>query len=418
MRQPPQVEPLRLASGSTLIVVPDPTVPATAIAVSFRIGWAEQRRQVGIASLLARMLGSDSVVRTPELLQRDVEGFGALGIQYDGSALTTWTVCAPTEAALVESAQTLLLNVVAQPRFSDQIFERARQEQRRALLLAEEGLLTQLIFSLRARAYGTEVSPFGDEASLARLTTGQVESFYRHFCSPERATIAVVGKTDVATARRWVETSLNAGDWERRAAGTKEVLSSPDPIPAGLRDRSLPRTLPGTAAVGLGYLFSGLADAGVRADWPALLVVDALLGQGKACRLFKVRDELALGYEVRTQVVPGRDGVLWAVYLLGHENPEAMKTALLQTLGQVAQGTKPFTDPELARAKTLLIHQHHQQRQLVLSRARALAWSESIGLGASFELEFEKRIESVKRSEIERVARTLLSGNPAVVRTR
>ena len=187
MRQPPLVEPIRLASGSTLIVVPDPHVPATAIAVSFRIGWPEQRRQIGIASLLARMLGSDSVVRTPELLQRDVDSFGALGIQYEGSALTIWTVCPPTEAALAESAQTLLLNVVAQPRFSDQVCERARAEQRRTLLLAGDGLLPSLLLSLRARAFGTEVSPFGDEASLARLTTEQVESFYRHFCSPERA---------------------------------------------------------------------------------------------------------------------------------------------------------------------------------------------------------------------------------------
>lgn len=418
MRQSTLVEPLRLASGSTLIVVPDSTVSATAIAVSFRISWTEQRRQAGIASLLARMLGSDSVVRTPELLQRDVESFGALGIHYDGSTLTIWTVCQPTEAALAESAQTLLLNVVAQPRFSDQICERARAEQFRALQLSQEGLVAQLLLMLRARAFGTEMSPFGDEASLARLTTEQVESFYRHFCSPERATIAVVGKTDTATARRWVETSLNAGDWERRATGSKESIASPDPIPAGLRDRYLSAALPGTAAVGLGYLAPGLAEAGARSDWAAFLVVDALLGQGKACRLFKLRDEQALGYEIRTQIVPGREGVLWVAYLLGHENPEAMKAALLQALGQVAKGTKPFTDPELARAKTLLINQHHQQRQLVLSRARALAWSESIGLSASFELEFSKRVEEVKRADIERVARTLLSGNPAVVRTR
>ena len=100
--------------------------------MSFRIAWTEQRRQAGVASLLARMLGSDSVVRTPELLQRDVDGFGSLGIQYDGSTLTTWTICPPKEAALAESAQTLLLNVVAQPRFSDEICERARAEQQLA----------------------------------------------------------------------------------------------------------------------------------------------------------------------------------------------------------------------------------------------------------------------------------------------
>lgn len=418
MRQTTVIEPVRLASGTTLVVVPDPAATATAISVSFRIGWAEQWRQVGIASLLARMLGADSVVRTPELLQRDVDGFGALGIQYDGSTLTTWSVCAPTEAALAEAAQTLLLNVVAQPRFSDEIAERARAEQRRTYALTEESLLTQLLLALRARAFGTEANPLGEPAALAKYTTEQVQAFYRHYCSPDRAAIAVVGKTDLATARRWVETSLNAGDWERREAGAKEQLVRPEAIPAGLRDRYLTRTLPGVSAVGVGFLTPGLVDASAQADWATLLVVDALLGQGKGCRLFKVRDEQALGYEVRTQLLPGRDGGLWAAYLLGDQDPQTMRDALLKTLSEVATGAKPFTDAEVARAKALLGAQRNQQRQLVLSRARALAWAESIGLGATFELEFERRIDAVKRADVERVARALLSTNPAVVRSR
>ena len=228
----------------------------------------------------------------------------------------------------------------------------------------------------------------------------------------------MVGKTSQATARRWVETSLNAGDWERREAGVKETLVRPQAIPAGMRDRILPRTLPDISAVGVGYLAPGLADAAARADWATLLVVDALLGQGKACRLFKVRDAQALGYEVRSQLVPGRDGVLWAAYLLGDQDPQAMKAALLDTLSAVARGAKPFTDTELVRAKNLLIAQRSQQRQLVLPRARALAWAETIGLGAAFELEFERRIDAVKRGDVERVAQALLSTNPAVVRSR
>ena len=93
-----------------------------------------------------------------------------------------------------------------------------------------------------------------------------------------------------------------------------------------------------------------------------------------------------------------------------------MKQALLKTLAEAVQ--KPILEIEIARAKALLLAQRNQQRQLVLTRARTLVWAESSGLGAAFELEFTRRIEAVKRSEVERVARTLLSGNPVIVRTR
>ena len=413
MRQNP-IEPLRLPSGTTLVLVPDPSAPATAIAASVRLGGIEQRRQGGAGPLLARMLGGDSQGRTPELLQRDVDGFGALGTLYDGNQLLAWSVCPPTEAALVQSAQTLLLNTLAQPRFTEETLVQARTDQLRALALQEEELLPRLLRTLRTRAFGSDFSIQGDPASLQRLTVGDIKSFYAHFCTPERTTIAVVGKFAPEVARRWVETSLSVGDWNQRPAGVKELLPTIDPVPPGLRDRMI-SSLPGISAAGVGFLFPGLSKAEARADWPALLVLDAVLGQGKACRLFRLRDDNALGYEVRSVLLPGRDATLWASYILGNQSSLAMRDGLLKTLSQLRQA--PPTDGELTRAKTLLLAQRSQQRQLVLPRARALITAETSGLGAAMELEFTKRIEAVKRSDVERVAQTLFGSNPVVVRT-
>ena len=410
------MEPIRLPGGTTLVVIPDSTAPATAIAVSVRIAGVELRRQPGVAALLARMLGGDSQGRTPELLQRDVEGLGALGTGYDGNQLTVWSVCPPTEEALVQSCQTLLLNSLAQPRFTNEALEVARTDQLRALALYEEELVPRLVLALRARALGTEFSVQGDETSLKRLSVADVRGVFTRYCTPERTTVAVVGKVEPEVARRWVETNLSAGDWNQRPAGAKEQLPATAPIPPGLRDRVLTGTPPGIAALGVAYLYPGLSQPEARADWAALRVLDAILGAGKACRLFRLRDEQSLGYEVRSQLLPARDALLWVAYVLGKQDPAAMKTGLLTTLADSTR--QPFTDAELLRAKNLLLTQHTQQRQLVLSRARALAWAETCGLGAASELELARRIEAVKRTDVERVAKTLLSGNPAIIRTR
>ena len=409
------IEPIRLPSGTTLVIVPDSSAPATAIVASVRIGGVEQRRQAGIAALLARMLGGDSQGRTPELLQRDVEGFGVLGTQYDGNHLALWSVCPPTEAALVQSAQALLLNTLAQPRFTEGALEQARTDQLRAVTLWGEDLVPRLLRDLQARALGTELAVQGDSESLRRVSIADVQSFYGRYCTPERTTIAVVGKFEADVARRWVETSLNIGDWSQRSISTKELLPTTEPVPPGLRDRFVP-SLRGVSALAAGYLFPGLSQPSARADWAALLVLDAVLGLGKACRLFRLRDDQALAYEVRSQLLPARDATLWSAYLLGNQDPALMKQALLKTLAEAA--LKPILEIEIARAKALLLAQRNQQRQLVLTRARTLVWAESSGLGAAFELEFTRRIEAVKHSEVERVARTLLTGNPVIVRTR
>lgn len=407
-------EPLRLTSGTTLILAPDPTATATAIAVSIRIGGLEQRRQGGIGALLARMLGGDSQGRTPELLQRDVDGFGALGTLYDGSQLLAWSVCPPTEQALVQSAQALLLNTIAQPRFTDEALERARRDQLRALALQEEELVPRLFRALRGRALGLEQSIQGDPATLARLTTDDVQAFYRQFCTPERTTIAVVGRFEPETARRWVETSLSVGDWNQRPAGARELLPTISPIPEGLRDRIVP-SLSGISAVAVSYLLPGLSQPEARADGAALQVLDAILGLGKSCRLFRVRDDQALGYEVRSLLQPGREATLWTTYLLGTQPVLTLREGLLATLHAARKA--PITESELTRARTLLLAQRSQQRQLVLTRARALTWAETCGQGAVAELEFVRRIEAVKRGDVERVAERLLGGNPAIVRT-
>ena len=410
------IEPIRLPSGTSLVIVPDSNAPATVVAVSVRISGVELRRQPGVVTLLARMLGMDSQGRTPELLQRDVDAFGALGTSYDGNQLSAWSISPPTEAGLIKSTQTLLMNSLAQPRFTEESLEQARTDQLRAVALFEEELVAKLLLALRARALGTELSLQGDETSLRRARVADIREVYTRFCTPERTSIAVMGKFDPEVARRWVEISLSVGDWNQRPVGRTEKLPVTESIPLGLRDRVLSGTPPGVSALGVAYLLPGMSNPEARTDWAALLVLDAVLGLGKACRLFRLRDTQSVGYEVRSQILPARDNTLWMAYILGSQDPAVMKAALLSVLNETTH--KPLTDSELLRAKNLLLAQHTQQRQLVLSRARALAWAESSGLGAAFELEFTRRIEAVKRTDIERVARQLFSGNPALVRTR
>jgi zinc protease len=408
-------ESIRLDSGVTLIVVPDSSAPATAIAIGVRLGRSEERSQPGIASLLMRLLGSDSEGRPTSLLQRDVDGFGALGTEYDGNVLTGWTVCGPTEQGLSDATQTLLLNVFSQPRFSDPNLTTARQLQARALTLAEEGLLPSLLAAVRSRAFGTEATLFGDTQSLASVRVETVQAFYERFFRPDRTVVAVVGRTDLETAKRYVNTALGAGGYSDRTAGPKETLTLPEPVPSGLRDRVLSER--SATALAVGYLAPGLALESTRTDWPTLMLLDAVLGGGKACRLFKLRDEKDLAYEVRTQLLPGRDASFWSAYVLGDVAPSVTKAALLALLTDLSSGKKPVTEAELNRARTYLLGRHTADRQLVLRRARAAAWTVAMGLDVRLETNLIRPLEAVTLADVNRLAKTIFGANPAFART-
>src|SRR5206468_201116 len=75
-------------------------------------------------------------------------------------------------------------------------------------------------------------------------------------------------------------------------------------IPPSLKDLALARRAPG-GIVALGYVAPGTATVSSRIDHAALLLMDAVLGGGKAARLFaNLRDsrtgQSAAGYDVRT----------------------------------------------------------------------------------------------------------------------
>lgn len=405
-------EPTRYALGAAeLLVFPDRGAPALALAASVRLTPADEGRDEGVGALLARLLGADAEGRSAAQIQRDIDAFGAIGSEYDGAALTAWALADPS--ALEDAARTLLVNVLARPVFSPESVAQGKADLERARLRTESDLVDRTLDALRTRAIGTSVNLLGTPQSVAKLTAERVEAFHNKFVRPDRTTLIAVGKCDPEAVRDRVTALLAASGWS-------ELESSPKPKdapawePLGvLRDVALPLRAPSLVVAG------GLRLPGLRssvADYPALLLLDALLGGGKGGRLFtRLRDRASLGYDTHSVFAPGRDVTFWGAYLWGDTPTETARAALRAFFAETAKGD--FTEAELTRAKGYWRGQRLRDRQRLLSRARSAAALSALGLDPARDAALPAQVDAVTLDEVNALARKLFAQNPAFVYT-
>lgn len=430
---PPLPEVIPLDNGARLIVLHEPDAPFVAIDVFFRVGLADEGGNGGILSLLTRAWVTAAQGRNEVQLGGDIGRLGGnVGAWFDGDWTEIWAVSAADETAYQESAATLLWNLVGRPAFSEEAVEAARQELLRAIETERDDPLRHALDRLRARAWDRVPyarSRLGSEEAVRSLTTAQVRKFYADYFRPDRAVIVVAGRLTPAAARRLVESNLKAGGWEEKRLSPPEPTVMPEAIPPNFRDRAISRRAPATILLA-GFLTPGVLSNG-GLDYPALLVLDALLGGGKGARLYRaLRDTRPLGYEVRTMLQAGRHQGLLTGYVIASgtgegSDPAAVRARIrtellaeMQALGKpVAEGGRPATETELSRARAFLKGRHAAERQRLKDRAFGAGWAEVMGLGADFDARFDARMDAVTAEEVARLARAVLGGNPVVVYT-
>jgi zinc protease len=405
------IETVVLPNRTTLVVIAEPDAPAVTLAAAVRVGVDDEGPEPGIAALTARLLGVDAEGRTSVQMEADRDAFGAFGADYDGCCITAWTVSAPVD--LETAAQTLLLNVLTRPRFSEEVVAAGRERLRRELALERDDPLAQTLIALRSRALGSSQRPLGTEDSVRALTVEGVRAFHHRFVRPERTVIVVHGPVTLAQVRPLVEALLGIGGWdELLPLPTKRAGTPPAPIPTGLRDTPVPWRAPAVMTA-TGFLLPGLGVAETRAQWVPLQLLEAVLGEGKACRLFALRDRDSLVYEVRTLLIPGWQGTLLAAITIG----EGPHTAAREGVLRILKSPEPITTAEMTRARALLKGRHRLERQRALSRARAIAWNVAQGLSADLDGDFAARIDAVTLDELNALARRLLATQSVTVTT-
>jgi zinc protease len=401
------VQKFDLPNGLRLLVKEDHRLPFVEFRTVFRGGvLAETPSNNGITQVLARTLLKGTRTRDAEKIATEIESVGGSIDSYGG--YNSFGVNVEVMREDFATGLDLLADVILNPTFPEDAFEREREVQLASIQAQRDHLLQSCSRLMRRTLFGEGgygLDTHGVEESVSSLTAADLKTFHRALVSPDNCVLAVFGDVDVGALRQSVEQTF--GPW-KPGGGVPPLPSAGAPV-SGVRRVSETRDKKQAVLV-LGFPGTTL-EAGDRCALELISEACSDLGS----RLFmRIRDELGLAYYVGAQNFPGLIPGYFAFYV----GTDPAKAGLVEKelLAEAAKlRTEGLTAEELQRAKAKLIGQKKIARQDLGSHAMQSALDELYGLGFEHSDHEDALYEAVTLEQVRDVAAARLREDAVVV---
>ena len=289
----PDIQHWQTRNGVRVFFVPAAELPIVDVRVVFAAGSARDNGKSGLAQLANGLLAEGAAGLDADAIAQRFEGLGAQfgsGADRDMGSISLRSLSDPKLSA---PALALLAQVLRQPDFPEQAFERERK--RMLIALREEDEKPEQIAenAFYKALYGEHpyaAPPEGTVESLNALTRADVQGFYKQYYVAHNALIAIVGALDRKSAEQLAETvagALPEGAAAPALPAVKDLAAAQD----------IRKTHPSTQT----HVFVGQPGlARGDADYFSLYVANHVFGgSGLVSRLSdEIREKRGLSYSV------------------------------------------------------------------------------------------------------------------------
>lgn len=390
-----EIHTRQLANGLQVCLVERRHAPVVGTALCYRVGTLDEAPgQEGIAHFLEHMMFRGSHRFGEGEVDRLTQALGGSNNAYTSHDSTTYFF------SFARDRWTTALEIEAD-RMAGLVFEPAVVESERAIIVEEvkmhlddpwDALEDEVMAALYGdHPYGRPV--LGTRSSLTSITRDALSDFHGEHYRPENAVLAVVG-----------DVGLEALDFAGR-------LFERLPPRKSDRPRSLGHVAPAShrrvnrRAGGVARLMCAIRGPALRDDdFPAMRVLAAILGAGRASRLHRrlveeTRSSAFVSVEMTETL--GAGAMLVAAEVIPEVEHKIVERLLVEELDRASRGG--FEESELERAKSVLIADwvlgHEQAQEIALTVASAGALMD-VGLPARH----LERIRICTMDEVENVA--------------
>jgi zinc protease len=399
--QPTTDELITLPNGLKLILREDPKAETVALQAFVGTGArAEPPGFAGIAELTSRLLLRGTTTRSEEEIFTKLEDLGAQLSQDILADMAYVTLVAPKET--FERALAIYLDVLLNPAFAPDEVERAKTEFIREIRAQADQNFSIIYENFQKALYGDH--PYGrfpTPESVARIAREDIVQFYKKYYVPNNMTLVAVGAFD----RALVEALLRA-KLQELPKGAEDLPLKPQPIALALTEN---KRVEATKRSNLTWLIVGYPAPPVASpDYPAMKVLNAILGGGMSSRLFsELRDKRALAYSTGSFYPSRAEESHLVTYIIAlPDNAEAARQGILEIIKEIQERGVP--QEELERAKSYVIGNYRIEHETTERRAWYLGWYETLGVGYQMDAHYPQLIQAVTAEDIQRVAQKYL----------
>lgn len=293
----PRIEQWTATTGARVHFVESRALPLVDIQIDFAAGTAlDPEGKAGLAGMTQALLDAGAGSLDEQTI---ADRKADLGIEVQGGAdndRASLSLRSLSSAAELDAAVALVATLLAQPNFPGEILERERS---RAIAGLREALTKPA--TLAARQFNAALyagHPYGHDStpeSLAAISRDDLVDFHRRHYGANRASVAIVGDVDRATAER-IATRLTEG-----LPATEPATPPPTPAASVAQVFRIPHPS-AQAHILVGQLGMARDDP----DYFALLVGNHVLGGGGfVSRLTReVREKRGFAYSVYSFLAP------------------------------------------------------------------------------------------------------------------
>jgi zinc protease len=398
-----------LPNGINLMILEDHRFPL--VTVQFDIDGAgpmyEPGGQPGLAGATARLLAEGTKTRTSKQIAEQVDSLGASLSSSAGFGSGSAAVAASGLSDTFEQWFALAADVLLHPSFpADELAQ--YQARAKSALLQQRSQPGFLANQTMSRAlYGTYPAAVvsATPESLDSLTPAMLADWHDKHYAPQNTILAISGdvhaETLVPKLRQWL------AEWQRTKTGVK---FPPGPPPAS-KEKIFLVDRPGSVQTTL--LMGNLAIDRTNPDYPALVVLNEVLGAGSASRLFlNLREEKGYTYGVYSNVVARKYAGPWtAGGDLRTEVTDGAMTEFLRELNRIRDEKVP--DEELDAARRSVVARFALSLESPQQLIGYAITRKAYNFPADYWDKYPAQIAAIKADDVQRVARKYI--NPATM---
>jgi len=389
-----------LANGLRVCTIEHHNVPIITINLQVAGGsGADPEGLEGLAALVADMAdegtGTLSALEVSDALSR-------IGADYDvdvGGDATDFSLTTLTRFA--SRGASLLADMVTRPRLLENEFLRVRQlrlDRLRQLKDLPSAVAEQTFLRLVYGNHPYAHLAIGNDTSLRRVTGDEVLSFHAGAFQPSKSMLVVCGAMTHEEMRRLAEDIF--GGWVALPGSVNGARAASDIEPVAGPVTKL-AVVPREAAAQSELRIGHLSTRRVTPDYPALLVMNAVLGGQFVSRVnLKLREEKAYTYGARTSF-DWRRGISPFV-LQTSVHTASTADAIADSLAEIEglRGTRPPTDEEMSLAKASLTRGYPRGFETAQQVARSVSMLSLYGLPDTYFEEFVPKVNGVTSADV------------------
>lgn len=392
-----------LPNGLKLVLVEQRELPVVDVTLVVRSGSeADPAGKQGLATLTANLLDEGAGTRDALGIAEQV-AFLAVRLG-TFAAFDQSTVSLHTTRATLDSALSLMADVVLRPTFPEQEFTRLRSERLTSLLQEQDRGPAIADRAFAAIVFG-EGHPYGQSTAGTRetvegITRDDAVTFWRTWYRPNNATLVIVGDLTVDEAERRARQVFGA--W---AQAPLPGIASAAP-PSAARPTTI-YVIDKAKAPQSSFRIGGVGVARSTADYYPLMVMNTALGGSFTSRLnANLRETKGYTYGAGSSFTMRREaGPFTARAEIVREKTDS---ALIEFMKELTAIREAMPDEELAKTRRYLQLGYADRFESTADIASQIASLVPYALPLSTLGAFESGIGRVTGADVQRVARQYL----------